>query len=79
MMSTVRKKRSTLKPMRTIGDAVHINLLLTRNMLRAIDEYRRRSPTLPNRTEAIRELLQVALTLKPGQQRPAAKKKTKGE
>ena len=38
-----------------------VNVLLGRSMVRAIDNYRRRLPALPNRSEAIRELLELAL------------------
>jgi hypothetical protein len=72
-MSSPLKTHSILRQMRRIADSEHINLLLTRDMLRDIDAWRRLHEQLPNRTAAIRELLRFALDLK------LRKRKAKGE
>jgi hypothetical protein len=60
MKSIVETKKP--KKGRPSADTEAVNLRLPRTMLVALDDFRRRQEDLPNRPEAIRRLMEKALT-----------------
>lgn len=56
------KKRKKGRP---AVDSEAVNLRVPRDLVDALDEYRRQQQDLPNRQEAIRRILRDALALEP--------------
>jgi len=72
-MSSQCRNIGILGRMKRIADSVHINLLLTRDLLEDVDKWWRMKTRLPNRTAAIRELLRFAINEKRKMPKPKGK------
>lgn len=50
-------------------EPIRLHMIITESWVRKVDEWRRKQPDLPNRSEAIRQLVLAGMTVKKGRRR----------